>query len=205
MRRIVSQLGNPICTAIVHTPAKDSRASPGHGRIGPRGPATVRGQARLPRRGKRREDTGGNWRAALHDEPSGQRSASKANDRDRPVRDPGATCRRPPADPRRHQAQASPYDQPAHPILPLGGRFRNSRTEGPQPRPARLKQGQRPGVRPSFGTRPQATPRDLYTGERPKPVGAENLCHLGKCPRDRGGSVKRLGVGEPVLARPEVG
>ena len=36
-----------------------------------------RSAARLPRRGNRREDTAGNWRAALHDEPSGQRSSSQ--------------------------------------------------------------------------------------------------------------------------------
>ena len=60
MRRILSRLGNPICTAIVHTPAKDSRASPGPARQDRsarscHGPATVRWQARFPRRGKRRE------------------------------------------------------------------------------------------------------------------------------------------------------
>ena len=32
MRRILSHPGNPICTAIFHTPAKDSRASPGPAR-----------------------------------------------------------------------------------------------------------------------------------------------------------------------------
>jgi hypothetical protein len=64
MRRILSHPGNPICTAIVHTPPKiPSRARDRHGRTGPRGPATVRWQTRFPRRGKRRQDTAGNWRA----------------------------------------------------------------------------------------------------------------------------------------------
>jgi|SRR5450755_1865848 hypothetical protein len=63
-------------------PAKDSRASPGPVRQDRsarscHAPATVRWQARLLRRGKRREDTAATWRAALHDEPSGQRSASQ--------------------------------------------------------------------------------------------------------------------------------
>jgi len=50
-----------------------------------------------------------------------QRSATKAHDRDRPAGYPGATCRRPPVDPRRHRAQASPTTTPAHPILPNNG------------------------------------------------------------------------------------
>ena len=50
-------------------------------------------------------------RAALRAEPSGQRSASKAHDRDRPASYPGATCHRPPIDPHRHQAQACPNDR----------------------------------------------------------------------------------------------
>ncbi len=129
MRRILSRLGNPICTAIVHTPAKDSRASPGPARQDRsarscHGPATVRWQARFPRRGKRREDTAGNWRAALHAElhaePSGQRPVGQANDPDRPVMTPEvpgidlpwtcATGRRP-----------DPATPPARPILPMSG------------------------------------------------------------------------------------
>ena len=47
-------------------------------------------------------------RAALCAEPSGQRSASKAHDRDRPACYLAGTCQRPPVDPLRHQAQASP-------------------------------------------------------------------------------------------------
>jgi hypothetical protein len=55
MRRIVSHPGNPICTAIVHTPAKDSRASPGPvlqdwSARSCHGPATVRWQLIWPRR-----------------------------------------------------------------------------------------------------------------------------------------------------------
>jgi integrase/recombinase XerD len=36
-------------------------------------------------------------------------------------------------------------------------------------------------------------------------VGAENLCHLGRCPTERGGSVKRPASAGPVLAGPWVG
>jgi hypothetical protein len=75
------------------------------------------GRPDFPRRGKRPEDTADTWRAALHTGPSEQRSASKAHDRDRPARYPGATCHRPPRDPRRHQMQASPNDRAGHPIL----------------------------------------------------------------------------------------
>jgi hypothetical protein len=63
----------------------------------------------------------GTWRATLHTGASGQRSASKAHDRDRPAGYPGATCHRPPRDPHRHQMQASPNDHAGHP-LPSGVR-----------------------------------------------------------------------------------
>lgn len=60
MRRILSHPGNPIRTAIVHTPPKIPRRSRDRrGRSGPRGLATVRWQTRLTRRGKRK-DTAGN-------------------------------------------------------------------------------------------------------------------------------------------------
>jgi hypothetical protein len=118
MRRIVSHLeirsARPSFTPPpkIPGPARDR-----HGRTGPRGsatvPATVRWQARLPRRGKRREDTAGTWRAALHAEPSGQRPASTAHDRARPAGYPTGTCHRPPVDPRHYQAQASPNDHAA--------------------------------------------------------------------------------------------
>jgi hypothetical protein len=116
MRRIVPHLGNPICTTIFHTPAKDSRASPGpvrHDRSARscHDPATVRWQARLPRRGsgaRTPRATGAPHYMTSH--PASDLPASKAHDRDRLVRYPGATGHRPPADPRRHRAQASPND-----------------------------------------------------------------------------------------------
>jgi hypothetical protein len=116
MRRILSHLGNPICTRIFHTSAKDSQTSPRTGRQDQSArsatiPPSVGWQARFP---AKREATRGHRRApgaALHTGPSGQRSASKTHDRDRPAGYPGATCHRPPRDPRRHQMQASPMDE----------------------------------------------------------------------------------------------
>jgi hypothetical protein len=77
------------------------------------------GRPDFPRRGNHPGDTAGTWRAALHTGPSGQRSASKAHDRDRPAEYPGATCHRPPRNRRPHQMQASPDDHAGHPILPM--------------------------------------------------------------------------------------
>jgi hypothetical protein len=37
------------------------------------------------------------------------------------------------------------------------------------------------------------------------PVGAENLCHLGRCPAERGRSGQAPASAGPVLVRPEVG
>jgi hypothetical protein len=118
--RYFPPLGDSICRASCPPPPKiPGQARGPAGRTNPRGPATippsVRWQARFPRRGKRPEDTAGTWRAALHAGPSGRRSASKAHDRDRPAGYPGATCHRPPRDPRRDQMQASPRQWPSGP------------------------------------------------------------------------------------------
>ena len=50
MRRILSHPGNPICTAFAHTPKIPGQSRDRHGTC-PCGPATVRWQARSPRRG----------------------------------------------------------------------------------------------------------------------------------------------------------
>jgi hypothetical protein len=104
----------------------------------PRSPHLSAGRPDFPRRGKRPEDTAGTWRAALHTGPSGPRSASKAHDRDRPAGYPGATCHRPPRDPRHHQMQANPNDHAGHPILHderKGTTWYNSQRDGvPVPR-----------------------------------------------------------------------
>jgi hypothetical protein len=105
MHRILSHLGNPICMPSFHAPARDSRATPGPVRQDRsarscHGPATVRSQARFPRRGsgaRTPRATGAPHYVSGH---PGQRSASKAHDRDRPAGYPGATCHRPPVDQR---------------------------------------------------------------------------------------------------------
>jgi hypothetical protein len=70
------------------------------------------GRPDFPRRGKRPEDTAGTWRAASHTGPSGQRSASKAHDRDQPARYPGATCHRPPRDRATTRCRPTPTTTP---------------------------------------------------------------------------------------------
>jgi hypothetical protein len=90
-------------------PKIPGRARDRHGRTRPCRSATVRWQARFPRRGKRREDTAGNWRAALRAGPSRQRSASKARGRGRPASYPAgylpSTSRRPATPPGAGQPQ----------------------------------------------------------------------------------------------------
>jgi len=116
MRRIVFRLGNPIRTAIFHT----RQRFPGESGTGTAEPVrAVLPRSRhcplagpTPAKKKRREDTAGNL-CTLHYVPSHPGSdlpASKAHDRDRPVRYPGATGHRPLVVPRRHRAQASPND-----------------------------------------------------------------------------------------------
>jgi hypothetical protein len=123
MRRILPTLGDPTCTGIFHTSAKDSRTSPRTGRqdqsarVPPRSRHLSADRPDFPRRRKRPEDTAGTWRTASHTGPSRQRSASKAHDCDRPAGYPGATCHPPPREPQRHQMQASPNDHAGHPIL----------------------------------------------------------------------------------------
>jgi hypothetical protein len=90
-------------------PKIPGRARDRHGRTRPCRSATVRWQARFPRRGKRREDTAGDWRAALRAGPSRQRSASKARGRGRPASYPAgylpSTSRRPATPPGAGQPQ----------------------------------------------------------------------------------------------------
>ena len=74
------------------------------------------GQSQIPGSGSHR---GRLVRAALRAEPSGQRSASKAHDRDRPAGYPAGTCHRPPVDlPRPPGAGQPQRPRPTHPILP---------------------------------------------------------------------------------------
>jgi hypothetical protein len=116
MRRILSHPGNPIRTAIFHTPAKiPTRARDQYGRTGPRGPATV---PPLSAEGPDSREEGSGARTSratgaphhMTSHPASALPASKAHDRDRPVGYPGSTGHRPPVDPRRHRAQASPND-----------------------------------------------------------------------------------------------
>jgi hypothetical protein len=116
MYRILPTPGDPICPGIFHTSAKDSPTSPRTGRQD-QSARSGHDPAICPLAGPISRDEGsdartppGTWRATLHTGPSGQGSASKAHDRDRPAGYPGATCHRPRRDPRRHQMQASPND-----------------------------------------------------------------------------------------------
>jgi hypothetical protein len=125
MCRILPTRGDPIYTGIFRTSAKASRTSPRTSRQD-QSARSCRDPAICPLAGpiSREEGTdagtpAGTWRAALHTGPSGQRSASKAHDRDRPAEYPGATCHRPPRNRRPHQMQASPDDHAGHPILPM--------------------------------------------------------------------------------------
>ena len=114
MRRILSHLGNPICTAIVHTPPKiPGRARNRYDRTGPPGPATVPPLSAV-RPNSREEGSGARTPRAtgapqyMTSHPASDLPASKAHARDRPASYPGATGHRPPVDPRRHRAQGSP-------------------------------------------------------------------------------------------------
>jgi hypothetical protein len=110
------------------------RARDRYGRTVPRGPATVHRQADSRKEGSARTPRATCARR-LRADPSRQRSASKAHDLDRPASYPAGTCHRPPVDPLRHQAQASPPTTTrAHPVAELStlrGRMLMRRSENP--------------------------------------------------------------------------